>query len=357
MPSLTPAASCTQRVVDRLTPAQRVGQLFAMGLANDQLGTAEIGAIRYEHVGSVWFTVTTTEGASAVRAVADAVQAQATRSATGGVRFFVAANQEGGKIQALRGNGFSTIPTAVTQGTLDPATLQRDAALWGAQLARAGVNLNFAPVMDVVPAGTEAQNAPIGALEREYGSDPVSVATHGTAFLRGMTAAGIVTTAKHFPGLGRVSANTDNAANVVDTVTTPDDPYLGSFRAAVGAGVPIVMVALATYTRIDPSHLAAFSPTVMRLLRVGIGFSGVIASDSLTAQAVSSIPPAQRALDFLSAGGDLIVARTVAPTVAMVAAVLARATSDPAFRARVDDAVRRVLDAKAAAGLLPCSEA
>jgi beta-N-acetylhexosaminidase len=351
----SPPASCANVVFDQLTLPQRVGQLFAMGLASDRLGPAELEAIRSHHVGSVWFTETTTGGASAVRAVATAVQAQATHAATGGVRFYVAANQEGGEIQALRGAGFSTIPSAVTQGTLDPATLRRDATTWGEELARAGVNLDFAPVMDVVPAGTETENAPIGQLDREFGSDPATVASHGAAFIRGMRAAGIVTTAKHFPGLGRVRGNTDTVAGVIDSVTTANDPSLQSFRTAVTASVPLVMVSLATYTRIDPNHLAAFSPTVMRLLRVGMRFDGVIASDSLTAAAVSNLSPAARAIDFLSAGGDLIVSKTVDPTVAMADAVVARASTDPTFGARVDDAVRHVLAAKDASGLLPCS--
>jgi beta-N-acetylhexosaminidase len=356
-PSSTEAqASCVDRVFDRLSPAQRVGQLFALGLANDELGSAELGAIDTDHVGSVWFTETTTAGASAVRAVADAVQTQATAASTGRVRFFVAANQEGGEIQALRGSGFSTITSAVEQGTLRPRRLRRDAEAWGTQLRAAGVNLDFAPVMDVVPAGTEEQNAPIGKLHREFGSDPAAVAAHGAAFIEGMTAAGIATTAKHFPGLGRVRGNTDTTSGVVDTVTTPDDPFLEPFRAAVSAGVPIVMVAEATYTRIDPDRLAVFSPTVMLLLRGEIGFEGVIASDDLgAAAAVSDVPAGERAIDFLSAGGDLIVSKTVDPTVAMVSAVLARASSDHRFGRRVDDAVRKILAAKDEAGLLPCS--
>jgi beta-N-acetylhexosaminidase len=336
--------------------AQRIGQLFLLGLANDRLGPAEIGAIRDQHVGSVWFTATTSIGVAGVRAVADAVQAQASSKSTAGVRFFVAANQEGGLIQALRGPGFSPIPSALIQGGLTPATLTVDARRWGRQLLAAGVNLDFAPVADVVPPGTDATNQPIGVLKREYGHDPLTAGSHAAAFVAGMTEAGVATTAKHFPGLGRVADNTDFAAGVVDDVTTVDDPYLASFRAAIGAGVPFVMVALATYTRIDPAHLAAFSPLVMgSLLRDDLGFRGVVMSDSLTAAAVATMPLGQRALDFLLAGGDLIVARSATATVAMVAAVEARAATDPSFAARVDEAVLRILEAKQSAGLLPCA--
>jgi beta-N-acetylhexosaminidase len=348
--------SCADAEFDGLTVPQRVGQLFALGLADDRLGPAERDAIQSEHVGSVWFTQTTTAGVASVRTVADAVQARATDAATGGIGFFVAANQEGGVIQALRGDGFSTIPSASTQGTFDTSTLQADSAGWGRELSKAGVNLDFAPLLDVVPPGTDAQNAPIGALDREFGHDPSTVTTHGKAFIRGMTAAGVATTAKHFPGLGRVSGNTDDVAGVVDTVTTATDPSLRPFRAAADAGVPFVMVALATYTRIDPAHLAAFSPAVIRLLHDEMGFDGVIVSDDLGATAaVSEVPPAARAIDFLTAGGDMIVSKTVAATVAMAEAVLTRATTDPTFAERVDDAARHIVAAKDASDLLPCS--
>src|SRR5450759_3756266 len=97
----------------------RIGQLFSLGLANNRLGAAELSAIRNQHVGSVWFTATTSIGVAGIRAVANAVQAQATSAATAHVRFFIAANQEGGLIQALQGPGFSTIPSALDQGRRD----------------------------------------------------------------------------------------------------------------------------------------------------------------------------------------------------------------------------------------------
>jgi len=354
--SPTASASCAERVFGGMSEEQRVRQLFLVGLEGDELRPDLVAAIRADHFGSVWFVETTSVGVTGIRAVADAVQALATPQATAGVRFFVAANQEGGLIQALRGSGFSTIPNGVDQGHLAPSVLKAEATEWGRQLAGAGVNMNFAPVMDVVPADAVADNQPIGVLKREYGNDPGTAGSHGAAFLRGMAQAGVATTAKHFPGLGHVQGNTDFTANVVDTVTGPDDPDLGSFRQAIGAGVPFVMVALATYTGIDPANLAAFSPTVMSLLRQGESFSGVIVSDDLgETKAVADIPPGDRAVRFLSAGGDMIISKTLSPAVEMAGAVVAKAAADPAFRATVDGAALLVLQAKAAANLLPCS--
>jgi beta-N-acetylhexosaminidase len=351
----SPTIGCADRTLARMSEAQRIGQLFMIGLPGARLTTQVADAIRTYHFGNVLFVSFTSAGVGGVRSVTDAVQDQNSRTATAGVPFLVAANQEGGEIQPLSGPGFSTIPSAVEQGLLPPATLRADATSWGRQLAAAGVDLDLAPVLDVVPAGTESQNKPIGALHRGYGSDPAAVASHGVAFIDGMAAAGIDTTAKHFPGLGRVVGNTDFTTNVVDPVTTPDDRYLEPFRRAVDAGVPFVMVALATYTRIDPDHLAVFSPTVMGLLRRGMGFAGVIVSDELgDAAAVAGTPPAERAVGFISAGGDLIVSKSLAPAIAMARALASMAARDPAFRALVDTAALHVLTAKAAAGLLSC---
>ena len=338
-----------------MTEAQRIGQVFMIGLEKDALNAAERAAVADFHVGSFAFTTQSRAGVKAIRALTDAVQALATRESTAGVGFFVAANQEGGLIQGLGGAGFDVIPSALDQGAMSVATLRQKAARWGRQLAQAGVNLDLAPVADVVPPGTDATNAPIGQLHREYGHDPSTAASHVAAFIAGMEQAGIATSAKHFPGLGRVAGNTDVTGDVVDSVTTRDDPFLQPFAAAIDAGVPFVMVSLATYTRIDPDHLAVFSPTIIGgMLRGDLGFDGVVISDALGATAVASIPAGTRAVDFLEAGGDMIISNKTPPAVEMAKAVASRAASDDAFRARVDDAALHVLRAKEAAGLLSC---
>jgi beta-N-acetylhexosaminidase len=206
-----------------------------------------------------------------------------------------------------------------------------------------------------VPAGTEDDNAPIGQLEREYGNDPMTVGTHVAAFIRGLAASGVATSAKHFPGLGRVAGNTDHVADVVDDVTTRGDGFIRPFGTAIRAGVPFVMVSLATYDRIDPDHLAAFSPTILeRMLRHDLGFDGIVLSDALGATAVASIPPGQRAIDYLEAGGDMIVVNGTQDAIPMAEALVARAAGDPAFQRRIDESVLRVLREKARLGLLPC---
>src|SRR6478752_9257972 len=114
--SPTPEASCADRTLAGMTGAQRIGQVFMIGLEKDALNAAERAAVADFHVGSFAFTTKSRAGIKATRSLTDAVQALATRESTAGVRFFVAANQEGGLIQGVGGAGFDVIPSALDQG-------------------------------------------------------------------------------------------------------------------------------------------------------------------------------------------------------------------------------------------------
>jgi len=169
-----------------------------------------------------------------------------------------------------------------------------------------------------------------------------------------MHAAGIATAVKHFPGLGRASGNTDTATGVKDTVTTRHDSYINPYAAATGsADAEVVMVSSATYTRIDPAHRAIFSPTVLHgMLRNDLGFTGVIMTDSIDSVALKDLTPAQRAINFINAGGDLVLTTNPADVASMVPAMLSKANSDSSFRAKVDASALRVVIAKQRLGLV-----
>ncbi|WP_235980600.1 glycoside hydrolase family 3 N-terminal domain-containing protein [Streptomyces albidus (ex Kaewkla and Franco 2022)] len=348
-----PASSCAERESAEMSLEQQVGQLFISGVDADAPTQAELDVIGDLHLGGVILTNGSSAGVEVTRQVSDRAQAAAT---TTGVPLWVSADQEGGKVQHLKGPGFDSMPTAVEQGKLDPAELRARAKGWGGQLSAAGVNLDLAPVLDTVPEELGSDNKPIGFLERNYGSTPEAVAAHGTAFQAGMTDAGVAPAVKHFSGLGRVLGNTDDSKDVKDDVTTRDDAYLQPFRSAISQGVPMVMISSARYTKIDPDEMATFSSTVLTgMLRDDLGFTGVIVSDDLgAAAAVEDVPPGERALRFLTAGGTVALSVDASKLPEMVGAVLQRARADAEFRARVEADAERVLKAKGKAGLLDC---
>jgi beta-glucosidase-like glycosyl hydrolase len=346
------AADASTGVLARLSLEQRVGQLLMVGVPAGGASATALQQIGTFHVGGVILTGRSSAGTAATANLAAQLQTQATSAGNAGVPLLVSTDQEGGAVQVLSGPGFSTIPSALSQGSESTTTLRAQAGAWGGQLRSAGVRVDLAPVADTVPAGTN--NPPIGNLDRQYGSTPATVSAHAGAFAAGLEDAGVVPTVKHFPGLGRVSANTDTSSGVTDTVTTRTDPFLAPFRDVSRIGTPFLMMSTAIYSRIDPANPAAFSPTVLNgMVRGDLGFTGVVISDDLgNARQVSGVAPGDRAVRFLGAGGDIVLTVNPATLPAMYDALLARARADAGFRARVSQSAQRVLLAKQRLGLL-----
>jgi beta-N-acetylhexosaminidase len=345
----SPAAEHTAAAVfAAMSERQRVGQLLMVDCPSSGVAAATVSAITDYDVGSVILDGTTRSGSAAIRSITGRLQGYSAK-----VGLFIATDQEGGLVQRLQGSGFDTIPGAPQQGLTSPTALRTAAHRWGSELKRAGVNVDLAPVLDTVPSGA-AGNPPIGDLDREYGHTPAAVQSHGLAYAQGMIDAGVAPTAKHFPGLGRVAGNTDVTAGVTDPVTTRTDAYLAPFQAAVRARVPFVMMSTAIYSRIDPGTPAAFSRTIVTgMLRNDLGYRGLIISDDVgAARQVSGLSPGQRAVEFVQAGGDVVLTVVAGQARAMTSALLAKVNSDSSFRKTVDTAALLVLQAKQRAGLL-----
>lgn len=313
------------------------------------LDAAERRAIADNQVGSVVLLGTQDGG---VKATAELVAEIAQLNPDAGM--LAAVDQEGGLVQRLTGTGFARIPSAAKQAKLPLDELETSARSWGRALGKADIGLNLAPVADVVPASKVKSNAPIGKLGRGYGSDPEAVTARTQAVITGLADEGVAAAVKHFPGLGEVTGNTDNASRVVDRVTKADSASLAPFKSAGEGDVGAVMVSSATYTRIDASHQAVFSAKVIGLLRQW-GYQGVVISDDLgAAVSLKSVPASQRAVRFLAAGGDLVINASPGLTAAMVAGVKKRAHSDAAFAQQLTASAARVLALKETVGRYDC---
>jgi beta-N-acetylhexosaminidase len=218
------------------------------------------------------------------------------------------------------------------------------------------VTVNLAPVADTVPTSVGRNNPPIGAVGRHFGAEPSSVTSKIRVVVAATQQETVLATLKHFPGLGRVTANTDFSSRAVDSRMTATDRHLAPFRAGIDEGAELVMVSSASYPRIDPHRIGTFSRRIItEVLRDDLGFTGVIVSDDVgAAVALRSVPVGDRAVRFVDAGGDLVL--TVDPRHArpMSAALAARARTDPGFRASVHDSAVRVVTSKIRAGLIPC---
>ena len=356
-PSLSTAPqtldACAAAAVAKLSLEAQVGQLLMVG--TKVASPADLAdTVRRYHLGGVFLSGRSTAAAATIRQGVQALQAAATSS--GGIPLQVGVDQEGGDVQTLKGVDFPPVPTAVEQGRWDAATLSSRTAAWAGRLLPAGVTIDLAPIADTVPPSFVGSNPPIDGFQRQFGSTPEAVANDVATVVTAIQSTGVLTTVKHFPGLGRVHANTDQSASVTDSLTTVDDPFLAPFAAGIRAGTAAVMVSLARYTRLDPNSIAVYSqPIVTGLLRGKLGFTGLIMSDDLgSADSAGGVPVGDRAVRFVTAGGDMVLTVRSSDAQPMTAALMAQAQASPAFRAQVTAAATRVLRTKFQAGLMTC---
>ena len=242
--------------------------------------------------------------ASEAQAAANGQAAQAAAlSSPVALPAIVATDQEGGIVARIPGPPSSS---AAAMGVRPAADVQAEGRATADLLLRWGVNTDLAPVADVARPGTFEARA-----RRSFSGDPAVAAGGVTAFVSGLRAGGVAATLKHFPGLGAASANTDHANGVVDVPAADLDTVdLVPFRAGIGAGAQLVMVASAAYPALAPGLALTSSTIVEGLLRGQLGFQGVVISDALDASGVGVVgTPGQAAVAAAAAGVDLFIAQ------------------------------------------------
>ncbi len=185
---------------------------------------------------------------------------------------------------------------------------------------------------------------------RSFGDDPALVSELGVAFIEGLQGANVAATAKHFPGLGLATVNTDFGPVTVAATQEDINAALIPFRDAIEAGVDLVMMSSAAYPGLGSTEPAALAPPIVQgLLRDQLGFEGVIVTDDLESDAISEgTSPANAAVAALAAGNDLaLFAGSSATATRGFDAVVKAAKAGELDRGLLDQAFTRVATLKA----------
>lgn len=276
-----------------------VGQMFVVGMSGTEPDYYIEKMVRERNLGGVLLFGYNMESEAQVESLTNSLQ-KLSMETEPGIPLFIAVDQEGGEVE--NAPWVSSQPAAAEIGQrADPTEAYAVAERIGTELRRAGINTDFAPVVDT------GFGAAIGA--RSYGEDPMLVAEMGAAAVKGFEAAGVVSSAKHFPNHGPAASDSHESLPVIDhdlqTVRSYDLP---PFRAAVEAGVPMVMVGHLVYPALDPGRPASLSPEAYRLLREDLGFRGVAITDDLAMEGANGgDPPARAAVEAVKAGADLLI--------------------------------------------------
>jgi beta-N-acetylhexosaminidase len=215
----------------------------------------------------------------------------------------VMVDQEGGSVARLH-EPFCDGPDMAELGSASADELRAHGTQMGRELTAAGFNWNLAPVLDVhaVDGGIMAR--------RSLGPDPERVAELGAALIAGLQEAGCLACAKHFPGIGRTTADTHKVRPRVGLSRKQlESMELIPFRRAASQGVAGVMICHAVFEALDPERPASLSkPVITGLLREEIGFSGITLSDDLEMGALAAeLEPDQAAVQAYMAGCDIVL--------------------------------------------------
>ena len=282
------------------TPETRAGRRVMAGFEGTAAPASLLSRVRAGRVGGVILFKRNIESAAQTGELINSLQEAALASPLE-APLLVGIDQEGGRVSRLS-DDFTLFPAARNFGNAGDAALAREAArVTGAELEAIGVNMNFAPALDIL---TNPECAVIG--DRAFGESSQIVAQMGEAVTQGLQETGVAACAKHFPGIGDMAP--DPHEELPTSRLTLDElraRELEPFRHLIRRAPPAcVMAAHAVFEAIDETTPASLSPVFLQnVLRGEIGFRGVAVTDDLDMGAIDD--PADAALQSILAGADI----------------------------------------------------
>jgi beta-N-acetylhexosaminidase len=341
-----PVEQLASALPQEMSDQEALGQVFMIGYLGEEPSAELLDWIRHRNLGGVKiFTrnVVTLEGlALAIRTMQ--AEAAGTRLA---IPLLVATDQEGGWVRHIKAE------TSQSPGNmaLGAGRLPRDALLTGyylgRELAALGINMNFAPTVDLYSDSSASVIGP-----RAFSSDPASTTLLSLAYFKGLEASGVISTAKHFPGHGQADRDSHGTLPVVRIgFEELWERELLPYRVLIGEGLPAIMSAHLAY----PSILGDLTPSsrspyfLKELLRGRMGFEGLLITDDLEMSGAleGGLDTPQACQEALLAGNDIVlVSHTWQTQEKSWERLSQRMLRDPLFRRRVRVAAGRVLRQK-----------
>ena len=332
-------------MIAEMTIEEKVGQLIMVGFDGTHTNEVIETHIRERYVGGIVLFSRNIQSPKQTAELTNQLQRLA-ESTTHGVPLFIGIDQEGGWVIRLK-EGATVLPGNMALGATGSTELaERAGEITAAELAAVGVNLNFAPVMDV---NNNPQNPVIG--RRSFGGSPELVSRLGVAYIRGLQHNGVLGTAKHFPGHGDTTVDSHfDLPTVNHNRERLHALELHPFRAAIDADVAAIMTAHIIYPAFDPDRPATLSPTVLTdLLRDKLGYDGLLITDDMEMKAIDDrYQSGEAAVMAIEAGADIVmVLWTPTKQNEVFDALLTAVKSGRISQARLDQSVERILKSKA----------
>ncbi|MFF2483965.1 glycoside hydrolase family 3 protein [Paenibacillus sp. NPDC058071] len=326
------------------TLKEKVGQLFVFGFHGYEPSKDIKHLIETYGIGGTIYFTRNVQSAKQVHQLSSSLMDIAKRA--GKESPLIAIDQEGGMVARLV-DGVTLMPGNMALGATGSAEGARETArVCGEELRLLGINMNYAPCLDV---NNNPDNPVINV--RSYSDRSDVVGELGTAAVLGYQSAGVAATVKHFPGHGDTAVDSHHALPVLAHGRERLDMIeLRPFRAAIEAGTAAIMTAHVCLPELEPSGKpSTLSHAVLTgLLREELGYDGVVVTDCLEMDAIDRFyGPEQGSIEALRAGADMVlVSHTITKQTAAIEAVVAAVESGDLPLSRIEEALERVLRLK-----------
>lgn len=334
-------------MIAEMTIEEKVGQLIMVGFDGTHTNEAIETHIRERYVGGIVLFSRNIQSPKQTAELTNQLQRLA-ESTVHRIPLFIGIDQEGGWVIRLK-EGATVLPGNMALGATGSTELaERAGEITAVELAAVGVNLNFAPVMDV---NNNPQNPVID--RRSFGGSPELVSRLGVAYIHGLQRNGVLGTAKHFPGHGDTTVDSHfDLPTVNHNRERLHALELHPFRAAIDADVAAIMTAHIVYPAFDPDRPATLSPTVLTdLLRDELGYDGLLITDDMEMKAIDDrYRSGEAAVMAVEAGADIVMVLW-SPTkqIEVFDALLSAVKSGRISQTRLNQSVERILKAKGTA--------
>lgn len=331
-----------QQMVDNMSAEDKVGQLLMVGILTPSFDQDASWQLSQFHLGNVILFDRNMESPAQVKKLTEKIQQQIEKQS--GVMPFIALDQEGGKVLRMR-DAFPEVPSEAAIGQSgDPAMAKKWAVTTGTQLKNMGINVNFAPVVDL---GSPA--------ERSYSIDSAVVTAFAQEACSGYSEAGIWCSLKHFPGIGKVKTDPhidgDSVNASKEELMAQDLKPFANLIKTVPNDKMFIMVSNVTFPALDDTVPACVSKSIMTdILRNQFHYDGLIVSDDMEMGAMAKhYTFADMGVMAIKAGADIVlVCHDYRHEQETYTGLLKAYNSDSDFKQLVDEKVLRIVRIKLA---------
>ena len=288
-----------EKLVSRMSDSQKIGQLLMIGIQGTALDQDSRYMLSEFPNGNVILFDRNMKTPEQVQQLTAEIQKQV--KAAAGVPAFIGVDQEGGQVRRME-TYMPDMPAAAVLGKQSPDVTYRWAVETGKSLRQMGINVNFAPVVDLD-----------GAYQRSYGKTPEEVIPFAKKAIQGYTETGILTSLKHFPGIGKVKTDPHLDGDVVLLNRQELDQLDGKpFRTLIDemdADKTFVMVSNVTFPNLGQNVPACLSKVIMTdILRKSYGYQGLILTDDMDMGAMAKhYPFSEMGVKAIEAGADIVL--------------------------------------------------